>query len=69
MLTVPEIAERLRVAVSTVYALVEAGKLGAFRIGPNDGAIRVSEEQLEAYLNTCRSLPHSEPGATETSVQ
>lgn len=61
MLTVPEIAERLRVAVSTVYALVELGKLQAFRIGPNDGAIRVSEEQLETYLNTCRSLPHSEP--------
>lgn len=59
MLTVPEVAERLRVAVSTVYALVETGKLGAFRIGPNDGAIRVSEEQLETYLNTCRSLPHS----------
>lgn len=59
MLTVPEVAERLRVAVSTVYALVEAGKLGAFRIGPNDGAIRVSEQQLEAYLNACRSFPHS----------
>lgn len=59
MLTVPEVAERLRVAVSTVYALVESGKLQAFRIGPHDGAIRVSEEQLEAYLNACRSLPHS----------
>ncbi len=59
MLTVPEVAERLRVAVSTVYALVESGKLGSFRIGPNDGAIRVSEEQLRAYLDACRSLPHS----------
>lgn len=69
MLTVPEIAERLRVAVSTVYALVETGKLEAFRIGPNDGAIRVSEEQLREYLDGCRSLPHSEPGATEPSVK
>lgn len=60
MLTVPEVAERLRVAVSTVYALVETGKLEAFRIGPNDGAIRVSEEQLAEYLATCRSIPHSE---------
>ncbi|MFO1003807.1 MAG: helix-turn-helix domain-containing protein [Planctomycetaceae bacterium] len=57
MLTVPEVAERLRVAVSTVYALVESGKLGAFRIGPNDGAIRVSDEQLAAYLNACRTDP------------
>ena len=59
MLTVPEVAERLRVAVSTVYALVETGKLGAHHIGPNDGAIRVSEEQFQAYLDACRSLPHS----------
>jgi excisionase family DNA binding protein len=65
MLTVPEVAERLRVAVSTVYALVESGKLGAFRIGPNDGAIRVSEEQLQAYLDACRSLPHSVTASSE----
>ncbi len=60
MLTVPEVAERLRVAVSTVYALVENGKLGAFHIGPNDGAIRVSELQLQAYLDACCSHPQSE---------
>lgn len=65
MLTVPEVAERLRVAVSTVYALVESGKLGAFRIGPNDGAIRVSEEQLQVYLDACRSLPHSVHASSE----
>lgn len=57
MFTVPEIAERLRIAVSTVYALVESGRLGAFRIGPNDGAIRVSEAQLQEYLDSCRSNP------------
>ena len=58
-MTVPEVAERLRVAISTVYALVESGKLQAFRIGPNDGAIRVSDEQFQTYLEACRSLPHS----------
>lgn len=63
MHTVPDIAARLCVAVSTVYALVASGKLQAFRIGPNDGAIRVSEEQLQAYLDACRSVPHSAPGA------
>jgi excisionase family DNA binding protein len=67
MMTVPEVAERLRVAVSTVYALVNAGKLAAFHIGANDGAIRVSEEQLQAYLDACCSLPHStqEPQSAE----
>ena len=65
MLTVPEVAERLRVAVSTVYAIVETGKLQAFRIGPHDGAIRVSEEQFQTYLEACRSLPHSDVPAME----
>ncbi len=65
MMTVPEVATRLRVAVSTVYALVEAGKLGAFRIGPNDGAIRVNDEQLQEYLDACRSLPCSENPVSE----
>ena len=67
MMTVPEVASQLRVAVSTVYALVDAGKLGAFRIGPNDGAIRVSDKQLQEYLNACCSTPdsgHPEPNAT-----
>ena len=53
MMTVPEVALRLRIAVSTVYALVEAGKLGAFRIGPHEGAIRVSNDQLQTYLDAC----------------
>ena len=59
MLRVSEVAVRLRVAVSTVYALIETGKLQAFHIGPHDGAIRVSEEQFQMYLEACRSIPHS----------
>lgn len=65
MMTVPEVAERLRVAVSTVYALVETGKLEAFRIGPHDGAIRVNEEQFQTYLDACRSLPYSDAPTLE----
>lgn len=57
MMTVREVAERLRCAASTVYQLVDSGKLGAFHIGPNGGTIRVSEEQLQQYLEECRALP------------
>lgn len=67
MMTVPEVTKRLRVAVSTVYALVETGRLGAFRIGPNEGAIRVSEEQLRVYLDACRSIPHSQSIASQSN--
>lgn len=57
MMTVREVAQRLRCAVSTVYQLIEVGKLGAFHIGRNRGAIRVSEEQLSEYLESSKSVP------------
>jgi excisionase family DNA binding protein len=57
MMTVQDVALRLNCAASTVYLLVESGKLEAFRIGPNGGGIRVSEEQLQQYLDDCRSVP------------
>ena len=46
MLRVKQVAERLNCSVSTVYSLVEAGKLGHHRCP----GIRVSEEQLTAFL-------------------
>ncbi|TWT96127.1 Helix-turn-helix domain protein [Botrimarina colliarenosi] len=54
LLTVAMVAERLRVSRTTVYQLVESGKLGAHRIGGGRGAIRVSEDELAAYLQRCR---------------
>ena len=62
MMTIREVAGKLRCSLSTVYELVEGGSLEAFRIGPNRGTIRVSEEQLNMYLNANRSLPRSDSG-------
>lgn len=62
MMTIREISKRLRCSLSTVYELVDAGTLESFRIGPNRGTIRVSEEQLKTYLNANRSLPRSDSG-------
>ena len=53
-LTVREVATRLRVSASSVYLLVENGRLSHHRIGARRGAIRVSEEDLAAYLARCR---------------
>jgi excisionase family DNA binding protein len=50
VLTVKEVAGRLRLSVSQVYALCGAGKLPHHRFGNGRGAIRVSEEQLGAYI-------------------
>ena len=57
MMKVQEVAKRLNCSVSTVYELVEAGKLAAYRIGLRRGSIRVTEEQIEAYLASCQSTP------------
>jgi excisionase family DNA binding protein len=42
MLRVPQVAERLNCSVSTVYGLIESGRLGHHRCP----GVRVSEEQL-----------------------
>ena len=46
MLTVTQVAQRLNCSVSTIYGLITSGRLEHHR-GPG---VRVSEEQLEAYL-------------------
>jgi excisionase family DNA binding protein len=50
MSTVGEVAKKLRISARMVYKLVEAGKLRSYKIG---SAIRISDEQLQAYLAGC----------------
>ena len=47
MLKVSQVAKRLNLSGSKVYELIEQGKLFHHRMG---GAIRVSEEQLQRFL-------------------
>jgi len=51
MLKVAQVAQRLNCSISTVYSLLESGKLGHYRCP----GIRVSEEQLTAFLDAARS--------------
>ncbi|MER5302267.1 helix-turn-helix domain-containing protein [Streptomyces lasiicapitis] len=58
MLSVREVATRLRVHPATVYRLIEAGELDAVRSGiprkpgskARGGAIRVPVQSLEAHM-------------------
>ena len=50
LLKIAQVADRLSLSRSAIYLLVERGELGCYRVGPHRGAIRVSEEQLGAYL-------------------
>ncbi len=54
MLRIRQVAERLGISQALVYSLVSSGKIGCYRIGLGRGAIRFREEDVEAYLQTCR---------------
>jgi excisionase family DNA binding protein len=56
LLTVAEAAAEARVARATVYGAVATGQLACFRIRSRPGtrgAIRISREQLRAWLEGC----------------
>lgn len=55
LLKVPDVVQRLNVSQSTVYALIESGRLPSHRVGCGRGAVRVSEDDLHAYLISCRT--------------
>jgi excisionase family DNA binding protein len=51
MMTVADVAKRLNVSESFVYARIAEG-MPHYRLGNGRGGIRVSEEQLQAYLRS-----------------
>jgi excisionase family DNA binding protein len=55
MFKVPEVAQQLNCSISTIYGLVDTGKLVAYRIGQGRGAVRIAQTDLDAYLESCRS--------------
>lgn len=59
MYTVKQVAERLNISVRTIYAAVERGDLKCHRFGQRRGTIRVSEENLRAYLEQSVSQAES----------
>ena len=59
MLTVKQVAERLNVSQSIIYALVDAGQIVCHRIGVGRGPIRITAEDLARYLKSCRNADSS----------
>jgi excisionase family DNA binding protein len=63
LLTVAETAERLGVSEITVRRRVYEGELGAVKLGRSPGApVRISEDDLEAWLSTSRVARPSAAG-------
>lgn len=50
--TVDEVAAILGVSTRSIYDWIKAGALPAKRLGPGRRLIRISQADLEAFLNT-----------------
>lgn len=61
VLTVKEVAGRLRIGLSTVYELFDDGSLRGFRLRGARGAIRVYEESLAEFIQKNENRPEPEP--------
>lgn len=60
LLRVSEVADRLNLSLSTVYQLIESGRLPSHCVGMRKG-IRVAESDMLAYVERCRSVRRQAP--------
>ena len=51
LLTVPELAVRLRLSRQSIYRLIHAGILPATRLGGPSASLRVDRDELEEWLH------------------
>lgn len=64
MLTVRSVAERLGVSQALIYQLSADGRLPCYRIGLGRGAIRFTEQDVQAYLDSCKQSGEHAKSAT-----
>ena len=65
LLRVNQVARRLNLSLSTVYQLIESGRLPSHNVGMRKG-IRVAESDLLAYVEQCRSVRRQIPATVPT---
>ena len=56
MFTVKQVAERLNITPQSVYQLIQSGKLPVHRFGKGRGTIRISQEDLDQFVEACRHV-------------
>lgn len=52
---VSEVAERFKVNPKTVLEWIRDGDLAAYKVGNYDAVLRISEEQIQEYLQSHKS--------------
>jgi excisionase family DNA binding protein len=50
LMTVPEVADKLRLSRATIYRLNRTGVVPAVRLGDGGASLRVRSDKLEAWL-------------------
>lgn len=66
LLRVPQVAEKLNCSLATTYALIESGQLQAVKIGAGGGGVRVTEEDLDSFIESRRIAPPPAPRNVRT---
>jgi excisionase family DNA binding protein len=64
ILTIPEVAELLRIAEKTVYALAQRGEIPGFKVG---GQWRFSRAAIDSWIEARSRAPQHPPSAIEQS--
>jgi len=55
LLTIKQVATRLKMDYSHIYRMIRAGVLPCIKVGIGRGVIRVKESDLEAYIEGRKS--------------
>ena len=63
LLKIKQAAEELNTSPSFVYQVINEGRLRCYRLGKGQGGIRISREQLAAYLRESEIGTASVPSA------
>lgn len=69
LLSVRKSAAYLGISTGAVYGLINSGQIEHYRLGPDKGAIRISTEVLDAYLESCKvatspqAMPSTKPAS------
>ena len=56
LLTVREVAARLRLSIASVYVMIRQGTLIAHRLGGRKGAIRIRPEDVDSCLDSAEQV-------------
>src|SRR5207253_170876 len=69
LLKILEVAKELSVSAAFVYARLADGSLQHYRLGNGQGGIRISREQLQAYLDSRARGGEKKPAPEQPRMQ